>query len=440
MACRVKYGVVAALLCSMLMGGISPELGWSAPPKERRREPSPRPAEAVVGSLEGLTVNAKGAVLLEATSGRLLYEINKDQKIPPASFVKILTLYLVFDNIRSGKLKLSDEVYVSKKSWETGGSKMYLELGSKVPVEDLLKGVAVVSGNDACVALAEHLAGSTETFVKQMNDTAKKLGMNNSVFENVHGLASEQQVSTAYDMAVLARSYINTFPEALRFHSMQEYAYAGIQQYNRNRLLRKDASVDGLKTGYISDESGYHLLATAKRDEQRLIAVVMGAKTRASREEEAMKLLNYGYRNFSFVTVLAKDTVLYEIPAWKATSARLPIVTREAVVLVVPSNQKAKIEHDKTLPAYVVAPIHKEQEIGTYVIKVGSEVLQTVPLLAGEELPRAAFPKVIWHSMLLLGKGKAVLVIVLLLVVLGLGFAVFNFALSGRRKRNGFRL
>jgi serine-type D-Ala-D-Ala carboxypeptidase (penicillin-binding protein 5/6) len=438
--CRAKYGVVAMLLLSIMMRGIWPDLAWSAQGKDKRREPGARPAETAAGAQDGLTVNAKGAVLMEGTSGRILYEVNKDQKIPPASFVKLMTLYIVFDSIRNDKLKFTDEVYISKKAWETGGSKMYVELGAKVPVEELIKGVAVVSGNDACVALAEHLAGSTETFVKQMNDLAKKLGMHNSVFENVHGLASDQQVATAYDMAILAKSYINAFPEALRFHSMQEYSYAGIQQYNRNRLLRKDSSVDGLKTGYISEESGYHLVATAKREERRLIAVVMGAKTRASREDEAMKLLTHGYRNFTFVSVLAKDKVLYELPAWKGKSGTLPVVAREAVVIVVPANQKDKIEHDKTLPEFVVAPIHKDQEVGTYVVKIGAEVIRTVPLLAGEELKRAAFPKVLWHSVLLLGKGKTVLFILLLVVVLGLGFALFNFAFSGRRRKIGLRL
>ena len=189
---------------------------------------------------------------------------------------------------------------------------MYLVVGAKVPLEDIIKGIAIVSGNDACVAVAEHISGNTETFVKLMNDTAQKLGMSNSHFDNPHGLPSGQY-TTAYDMAILARSYINDFPDALKIHSTLEYSYSGIRQDNRNTLLRKDSTVDGLKTGFIA-EAGYHLLATAKRDERRLIAVVMGAKNRAIRAAEALKLLNYGYRNFAFVSLFTRGQVLYDLP------------------------------------------------------------------------------------------------------------------------------
>src|SRR4030095_4578810 len=248
---------------------------------------------------EAITVNDKSAVLMEGASGQVLVAQNKDEKIAPASFVKVLTLYIVYDLIQNDKIKLTDEVYISKKAWETGDSKMFVGVGSKIPLEEIIKGIAVVSGNDACVAVAEHISGSADMFVKVMNDTAQKLGMTNSRVENPHGMSSSQQYTTAYDMAVLARHYVNDLPaEALKVHSMLEYTYSGIRQDNRNTLLRKESSVDGLKTGYLS-ESGYHLLATAKRDERRLIAVVMGAKTRAIRAEEALKLLNYGDRSFA---------------------------------------------------------------------------------------------------------------------------------------------
>ena len=269
----------------------------------------------------------------------------------------------------------------------------------------MIKGIAIVSGNDACVAVAEHISGSAEVFVKLMNDTAQKLGMTNSHFDNTHGLPSPQQYTTAYDMALLARRYINDFPDALKVHSTLEYTYAGIRQYNRNPLLRKDPSVDGLKTGYV-EEGGYHLLATAKRDERRLIAVVMGAKNQAIRAEEALKLLNYGYRNFAFVSLFTKGQVLYDLPVWKGQRNALHIVPGEEGMIVVPAEAKNKLEYEKIVPEYVVAPIEKNQEIGQYVVKIGTNVIRSIPLVAETEVPKAGFLKLIWHSIILLPRTR----------------------------------
>src|SRR4029453_7492563 len=327
------------------------------------------------------------------------------------------TLYIVYDMIKNGKIKLTDEVYISKKAWETGGSKMYVELGSKVPLEEMIKGIAIVSGNDACVAVAEHISGSVEMFVKLMNETAQKLGMTNSHFDNPHGLPSAQQYTTAYDMAVLARRYVNDFPEALKIHSTLEYTYSGIRQDNRNTLLRKDPSVDGLKTGFVA-EAGYHLLATAKRDERRLIAVVMGDKNRAIRAEEALKLLNYGYRNFAFVPLFTAGQVLYDLPVWKGQSNNLHIVPGEEGMIVVPAEAKNKLEYEPIVPKYVVAPIEKNQEIGKYVVKIGTNVIRSIPLVAETDVPKAGFLKLIWHSIIyFLGRVK-ILTYVLLGIVL----------------------
>ena len=376
---------------------------------------------------------------MEAASGHILTAQNKDEKIAPASFAKVLTLYVVYDMIRNGKIKLTDEIYISKKAWETGGSKMYLELGSKVPLEEIIKGIAIVSGNDACVAVAEHISGSTEMFVKVMNETAQKLGMTNSHFDNPHGLPSTQQYTTAYDMAVLARRYINEFPEALKIHSTLEYTYSGIRQDNRNTLLRKDASVDGLKTGFVA-EAGYHLLATAKRDERRLIAVVMGDKNRAIRAEEALKLLNYGYRNFAFVSLFPMGQVLYDLPVWKGQSNKLHIVPGEEGMIVVPADQKNKLEHEKILPEYVVAPIEKNQEIGKYVVKVGTNVIRSIPLVAETDVPQAGFVKSLVHSALyFLGRVKVVTYAALGLVILALVLLILNLFIRGRRRKARMR-
>jgi len=312
-------------------------------------------------------------------------------------------------------------------------------VGSKVPLEDIMKGIAVVSGNDACIAVAEHVSGNTETFVKLMNDTAQKLGMTNSHFDNPHGLPSAQQYTTAYDMAILARSYINDFPDALKIHSTLEYTYAGIRQDNRNTLLRKDSTVDGLKTGFIA-EAGYHLLATAKRDERRLIAVVMGAKNRAVRAEEALKLLNYGYRNFAFVSLFTRGQVLYDLPVWKGQSNDVHIVSREEGMIVIPAEAKNKLEYEKILPASVVAPIEKNQEIGKYVVKVGTNVIRTIPLVAETDVPKAGFLKIIWHSIIaFLGRVKILTYILLSVAIIVFIVLILNFLTRARRQKSRIR-
>ena len=424
------YACLAGVLASPLHAQVK---GKPPDPGTKAAEPSAAPRQ------ETITVGAKSAVLMEGASGHILAAQNKDEKIAPASFAKVLTLYIVYDMLRNGKIKLTDEVYISKKAWETGGSKMYVELGSKVPLEEIIKGIAIVSGNDACVAVAEHISGSVEMFVKVMNDMAQKLGMTNSHFDNPHGLPSAQQYTTAYDMAVLARRYINDFPEALKIHSTLEYTYSGIRQDNRNTLLRKDASVDGLKTGFVA-EAGYHLLATAKRDERRLIAVVMGDKNRAMRAEEALKLLNYGYRNFAFVSLFSKGQVLYDLPVWKGQSNNLHIVPGEEGMIVVPADQKNKLEHERFLPGYVVAPIEKNQEIGKYIVKMGTNVIRSIPLVAETDVPKAGFVKLMVHSALyFLGRIKVVTYAILGIVIVALGLLILNVFTRGRRRKSRVR-
>jgi D-alanyl-D-alanine carboxypeptidase (penicillin-binding protein 5/6) len=433
--CNLVYSLLLHVVCVLCLVS-----SLAAQGKDKSARPGAKAGDPTTGQRQDpMTAHAKSVVLMEALSGQILSEQHKDEKIAPASFVKLLTLYVVHDMIRAGKVKLTDEVYISKKAWETGGSKMFVDLDSKVPLEEIIKGIAVVSGNDACIAAAEHVYGSIETFVKAMNDTAQRLGMTSSHFDNPHGLPSPQQYVTAYDMAILAKNYISEFPEALKYHSILEYTYSGIKQYNRNRLLRKDSSIDGLKTGYV-EEGGYHLLATAKRDERRLIAVVMGAKSPSVREEEALKLLNYGYRNFAFVSLFPKGKVLYELPVWKGKDKSVSIVAHEEGMNVIPAEQKDKITQEKFLPDYVVAPIDKGQEIGKHIVKVGQNVFKTIPYIAEKDVKRAAFPKAWLHSVFLMGKGKTILLIVVgIMVVPALVFFTVNFFNRGRRQKSRMR-
>jgi D-alanyl-D-alanine carboxypeptidase len=243
-------------------------------------------------------VNSRGAIVINATTGKVLFEHDADRLVPPASITKILTLYLVFEAIHEGRVHPWDRVVISAQAANTGGSRMIIQAGTEVPLEELMKGMAVDSGNDACVAAAEHLAGSVPAFVQRMNHKAMELGMTHSHFENTNGLPAKGQVTTARDMAKLSLAYLQRFPESLRFHSMQTYTYNGVTQHNRNRLLGTCPGVDGIKTGWVC-ASGYNLVTTAKRGDTRILAVVLGAPTPVARTRESTKLIEVAYQKLA---------------------------------------------------------------------------------------------------------------------------------------------
>ncbi|MDA8125220.1 MAG: D-alanyl-D-alanine carboxypeptidase [Deltaproteobacteria bacterium] len=243
---------------------------------------------------EGPRLASRSAILMDATTGRILFAKNADLPLQPASITKVLSLYLADEAIRAGKVHPRDAVKISRKAGQTGGSKMFIQPGSEIPLEELLKGMAVVSGNDASVAVAEYIGGTVENFVAQMNRKARELGMKHSIFINPNGLPAKGQQTTARDMLILANDYLRTFPESLNIHSQQQFTYRDITQHNRNALLKRYPNADGLKTGWVV-AAGYHIIATAKRDNTRLIAVVMGAKNPALRTKDAEKLLDLGF-------------------------------------------------------------------------------------------------------------------------------------------------
>ncbi len=349
-----------------------------------------------------LTVNAKSAMLVDVTNGETLFEQNPDAPMAPASFTKVLTLYLVFEALERGDVKLDDPVHISKTAWQTAGSKMFVEVGNKIPLEELLKGIAVVSGNDACVAVAEHLYGSVEAFVGAMNQKAKELGMQHSRFLNPHGLPAAGQVTTARDMATLATSYLRRFPQSLRFHSMTEYTYHDITQPNRNHLLRKDSSVDGLKTGFVAD-AGYHLMATAQRGGLRLLAVVMGASSPAVREREASALLNYGYRLYAFIAPPNPNQPATVIKVWKGVAPQVSLFFKETNPVVVRKEKAQNVQWVMDVPSAAVAPIQKGQPLGRAYLKAGETTLATLDLVSNTDIAPANIFIRIWHSILLLG-------------------------------------
>jgi D-alanyl-D-alanine carboxypeptidase (penicillin-binding protein 5/6) len=361
----------------------------------------------------GFQCDAQSALLMDGLTGEVLYEQNPDLKIPPASFVKILTLYVALDAIRAGQLKVEEMVTVSEKAWKTQGSKMFIHVGDRVKVEDLIKGIAIASGNDACIALAEHLAGSEEVFVSKMNEKAKALGMKNSQFGNSHGMPAENQVTTAMDMALLSRRYVEDHPEALAIHSTVEFEYNGIKQGNRNTLLQKNIGVDGLKTGHI-EESGYHLVATAKRDGQRMIAVVMGCDKMKKRAPEAQKLLEYGFRNFSTVEAVKKGDSFGPLKVKRGKINQVSLTASGTGRATVPKGKENLVSVIPQLPEAVTAPIEKGQVLAKVLIQKEGKTIQEIDLYASSDVRKSLIPS--WP---VLAGGIAGLV---LLCVIGLRF------------------
>jgi len=349
---------------------------------------APQPAQTTPG---GLQCDALSAVLMDGLTGQILYEQNPHLKISPASFVKVLTLYLVFDALREGQLKMDDLVTVSEKAWRMQGSKMFIKVGDRVKVDDLLKGIAVASGNDACVAIAEHLSGSEDVFVTKMNEKAALLGLKESQFKNSHGMPADDQYTTAMDMALLARRYIEDHPEALALHSTVEFEYNGIRQGNRNTLLQKNIGVDGLKTGHV-EESGYHLLATAKRDDQRMIAVLMGCEKVRKRAPETQKLLEYGFKNFSTVEAVKKGASFGPVKVKRGKSDQVILAAAEDARVTVPKGKENSVTIHPQLPQSIVAPVQKGQVVAKVLIQNEGKVIREVSLLSSSEVLKSILP------------------------------------------------
>ena len=356
----------------------------------------------------GLRCDAQAAVLMDAYSGQVLYEQNPHLKIPPASFVKVMTLYLVFDALRAGTLKMEDMVTVSEKAWRTQGSKMFIGLGDRVKVEDLLKGIAISSGNDSSIALVEHMAGSEEAFVSKMNEKAKWLGLKDTQFKNSHGMPADGQYTTAMDMAILCRRYLEDHPESLAYHSTTEFTYNKIRQYNRNTLLLRGIGVDGVKTGHV-EESGFHLAATAKRDGQRMIAVVMGCDRMKKRATEAQTLLEYGFKNFSTVEAVKKGAPFGPVKVRRGKENKVSLTAAEEGKVTVPKGKESSIVVKPEYPPNILAPVQKGQVLAKVFIESEGKVLREVSLVSPVDIPKSFLPS--WP--------------VLLGVLLGFVFLVF---------------
>lgn len=360
-------------------------------------QPQPQPQASAPLMPPAPTVAASSYLLIDADSGKVLVEHNADTPLPPASLTKMMTSYIASMEILRGQLKESDEVLVSEKAWRMGGSKMFIEVGNRVPLIDLLRGVIIQSGNDASVAVAEHIAGSEEAFADLMNSHAQRLGMSNSYFENATGLPGENHVSSARDMAIMAKAIIEDDPEHYSLYKEKEFVWNGIRQPNRNLMLWRDSTVDGLKTGH-TDEAGYCLVASAKRDDMRLISVVMGTASEQARAAETQKLLTWGFRFFETRHFYQPNQAVASARVWAGQESQVEAGLADGLVLTLPKGQADKLEASVTLDSMIKAPIAVGDVLGQVEVKLGEDVVHTGPLVALDEVEKAGFFGRLWDS------------------------------------------
>ncbi|MGB8543886.1 MAG: D-alanyl-D-alanine carboxypeptidase family protein [Azonexus sp.] len=335
------------------------------------------------------TLAARSWLLLEMGSGQVLTAEKPDERIEPASLTKLMTAYLTFAALRQKTIALDTPVTVSQKAWKTGGSKMFIRVDTQVPVDDLIKGMIVQSGNDACVALAEAIAGSEESFAQMMNREAKRLGMTSSNFTNSTGLPDPQLYTTARDLATLASALIRDFPEEYkRYYSMKEFRYNNITQPNRNRLLYIDSSVDGVKTGH-TEAAGYCLISSSLRDKRRLLSVVLGTKSDATRASESLKLLNWGFQSYDSVTLFAKGQPVDSLRVWKGAQPAVKAGFTYDFSIAVPRGYADKIKSEFTPQARLIAPIEAGQKLGTMKVVIDGKVYGEYPVTALENVALA---------------------------------------------------
>lgn len=335
-------------------------------------------------------VEATSYLIVDSDSGFYLVEKNIDQRVEPASLTKMMTSYVVAGQLAGGHIAMTDEVIVSEKAWRIGGSRMFIEVGNKVSVEDLSKGVIIQSGNDASVALAEHVSGTEEAFAGLMNHYAEELGMKDTHFMNSSGWPHENHYTTARDQATLARAMIRDYPEIYALHSIREFTYNNIKQSNRNRLLWTDTSVDGIKTGH-TESAGYCLVASAVRDGIRLISVVMGAAGTQARTNATQALLNYSYRFYETRKLYAVDETVTTVKVWKGERDSLDLIVEDELVLTLPRGQYDQIETQMTVEEKPIAPISSGQKLGQIELLLDDKVIATRALVASEAIPAGSF-------------------------------------------------
>ena len=332
-------------------------------------------------------IAAKAYVLMDHNSGKILAAENENERRAPASLTKIMTSYVVFKRLKEEFISLDDEVKISEKAWKTGGSRSFIEVDKMINLEDLLKGMIIQSGNDASVALAEHVAGSEGTFVLFMNDYAQEIGMINTRFENSSGLPHKDQYTTAKDMAILSSVIIKEFPVLYEWYGQKEFTYNNIKQINRNKLLFNDATVDGLKTGW-TEKAGYCLATSANRVGMRLISIVLGSSSPSMRTAETEKLLDYGFRFFETQSI---NDISHQVPVFKSKKGNMKVGVADSSYLTLPRNQFKYTTQTIELSGDLIAPINQGEQVGTLAISFNDEDIATLPLIALENADEAGF-------------------------------------------------
>lgn len=350
------------------------------------------------------SIAASGYILIDADSGRVITEKNADEKLPPASLTKLMTSYVLSYELAEGNVANTDMVTISENAWAqnptfAGSSLMWIEVGKQVNLKDLHKGVVISSGNDASVAVAEHLAGSESAFADVMNQHAALLGMTGSHFVNAHGLPDPEHYMTARDLAILSKAILK-YPEEYALYSQPDYTYNNITQTNRNRLLWKDDSVDGLKTGH-TEEAGFCLVSSAKRNGMRLISVVMGAKSQSAREVESQKLLSYGFRYFETHQLYSTGDALTATKIWAGASDSLSLGVERDIHLTIPRGKHKDIEAVMDLAEFIKAPVSAGNEYGELVIRLDGEEILREPLFALESIEQGGIFKRLWDAIVL---------------------------------------
>ena len=325
-------------------------------------------------------------ILIDNDSGAVLSSGDPDKQVDPASLTKLMTAYIVFRELAEGRQGLDDMVFVSEKAWRMQGSRMFIDVNSKVKLEDLVKGMIIQSGNDATVALAEHVAGTEESFAGMMNKVADELGMKNTYFVNSTGMPDQGHLTTARDLAKLTRALISNYPQFYQYYSVKDFTWNKIKQGNRNLLLYRDPTVDGVKTGY-TESAGYCLIGSALREGMRLIAVVTGTESKVARADMVHNLLNYGYRNFVTREIYPENKVIQNVDVYKAASNQVAVESADRISLTVSRRGDAEITQTVTIPDYVIAPVTRGQQFGDIKFSVQGTSLGKYPLTAAQSVP-----------------------------------------------------
>ena len=382
------------LLASALVIGARPVLAQpkrpSAHGRKAKADAAPAagsPAETPLGPVD---TTARWAYMQDFNTGASLLEKQADEEMPPSSMTKLMTIYLVYERLKQGRLKLDDELPVSEKAWRMQGSKMFVPLGGSVKVEDLIRGIIVQSGNDAAIVLAEALGGSEEQFVEQMNAKAKQLGLTHSFFKNCTGWPDPEQHMSCRDIATLSGAIIRDFPEYYHYDAEKTFRYDGIEQGNRNPMVQK-GTADGLKTGH-TDAGGYGLVASSNRNGRRLILVLNGLESMHQRAEESERLMDWGFFNFEDVMLFSSGDVIEHVPVWLGTEPAVPVVAGRDLTVTMPRNWRKKASVKLSYDAPLTAPVGKGDTVGQLTLTGDGVPHLDVPLLAAADVPRLGLP------------------------------------------------